>query len=195
MVPRNDNGGPEGELSPALEVRGNLLSSVAPLRCRDCAKQATCPLWYDMESEGLDPEDPANDAVDLCRLDKIIADQLVISDRDTAMYVLYEALNVKWQRVRRMIAFENMDGGMPDKAVSAELNEIISQIMYGMKPQVNVTQNNFNVGSGESLLSKLFAKHAGTETPPSPPVVENTKATEKKVIDTEFAPDRTRERD
>lgn len=189
-----DGSGGEGELSPALEIRGDLLNDVAPLRCRDCAKQATCPLYYDMEAEGLDSDDPANDNVDLCRLDKIIASQLVINDRNSAMAVLYEAINVKWQRVRRMIAFENMDGGMPDKAVSAELNEIISQIMYGMKPQVKVEQH-FDLGQGESLLAKLFSKHTGAQESSEPPQVENTKATEKKVIDTEFTPDRTQERD
>lgn len=141
-------------------VRGTVLTEVAPLRCRGCAKQGECPLFYDAEEAGLDLTDPQNDRVDLCRLDGFFAAEL-IKDRGGLEGARLEVINAQYQRLRRALAFEQMDGGMIDRQVSAEMASFLESVSGILRetssrggPPVMAPAGNV------SILQILIGKHS-----------------------------------
>ena len=163
--------GQEKSLGVAIRpVRGTVLSEVSPLRCRGCAKQGECPLFYDAEAEGIDLTDPQNDRVDLCRLDAFFAAEL-IQDRGGLEHARYEMLNAAYQRLRRGLAFEQMDGGMLDRQVSAEMASFLEQISSVLREtQARTGGVPVLQGGNVSIFQVLLQRHA-----PAPIIeVENT---------------------
>lgn len=168
------------EIKPAEELK-SIQEANLGLNCNDCYIGEKCPLYK---------------AASACSIEWNVPQDLINNTNSLMDYLI----GIQMKRVQRALVHEEMDGGVPDQNLSAEMDRLqemiqakadLNTVKITQKTTMNIPGQAVKEGGGtESILSKIFGKTstpkldqpAQAQLPESTPRVEDLKEGDVTII-------------